>query len=66
MMVSTYDDYLPMPMSLSLEEMVSLHRELVNEIGNDSDSLELFEELITTATRYMVFRSNWPLYVGRS
>lgn len=61
-MISTYDDYLPMPMSLSLEEMASLHRELVNEIGNDSDSLELFEELITTATRYMVFRSNWLLW----
>lgn len=61
-MISTYDDYLPMPMSLSLEEMASLHRELVNEIGNDGDSLELFEDLITTATRYMIFRSNWLLW----
>ena len=61
-MISTYDDYLPMPMSLSLEEMTALHRDMVNEIGNDSDSLELFEELIATATRYMVFRSNWLLW----
>ena len=53
-MISTYDDYLPMSMSLSLEEMASLHNDIVKEIGNDSDSLELFEELITTATRYMV------------
>ena len=61
-MIPTYDDYLPMPMSLSLEEMASLHNDIVKEIGNDSDSLELFEELIATATRYMVFRSNWLLW----
>lgn len=61
-MIPTYDDYLPMPMSLSLEDMASLHRDIVNEIGNDRDSLELFEELIATATRYMVFRSNWLLW----
>lgn len=42
-MISTYDDYLPMSMSLSLEEMASLHNDIVKEIGNDSDSLELFE-----------------------
>lgn len=62
MMISTYEDYLTLPMSLSLEEMASLHRDMVNEIGNDNDSLELYEELITTATRYMVFRSNWLLW----
>ena len=62
MMISTYEDYLPLPMSLSLEEMASLHKDMVNEIGNDTDSLELYEELITTATRYMVFRSNWLLW----
>lgn len=61
-MISTYEDYLPLPMSLSLEEMASLHRDMINEIGNDTDSLELYEELITTATRYMVFRSNWLLW----
>lgn len=61
-MISTYEDYLPLPMSLSLEEMSSLHKDMVNEIGKDSDSLELYEELIATATRYMVFRSNWLLW----
>lgn len=45
-MISTYDDYLPMPRSLSLEEMAALHRDMVDEIGNDCDSLELFEELV--------------------
>lgn len=61
-MISTYEDYLPLPMSLSLEEMSSLHKDMVNEIGKDRDSLELYEELIATATRYMVFRSNWLLW----
>lgn len=59
MMISTYEDYLSLPMSLSLKEMASLHKDMAGEIGNDPDSLELFEELIVTATRYMVFRSNW-------
>lgn len=61
-MISTYKDYLSLPMSLSLEEMASLHKEIVDDVGNDSDSLELYEELITTATRYMAFRSNWLLW----
>ncbi len=61
-MISTYEDYLPMPMSLSLEEMAALHSDMANEIGDDPDSLELYEELIITATRYMVFRSNWLLW----
>ena len=61
-MISTYDDYLPMPLSLSLDEMAALHREIAEEAGNDSDALELYEELITAATRYMSFRSNWLLW----
>lgn len=61
-MIPTYEDYLPLPMSLSIEEMAALHNDMAEEIGNDDDSLELYEELITTATRYMVFRSNWLLW----
>lgn len=63
---SAYDnfnhDYIPTPMSLSLEEMASLHRDMASEIGNDPDSLELFEGLVATATRCMFFRSNWLLW----
>lgn len=61
-MISTYEDYLSLPMSLSVDEMASLHKDMALEIGNDPDSLELFEELIAAATRYMVFRSNWLLW----
>lgn len=61
-MVSAYEDYLTMPQSLSLEEMSSLHRMIIDEIGDDNDSLELYGELIATATRYIYFRSNWSLW----
>ena len=60
-MISTYGNYLPMEKSLSLEDMVKLHKEMVSEIGNDSDSLELYDELVETVTRYASFRSQWCL-----
>lgn len=41
--------------------MVKLHNEMIIEIGSDSDALELFDELVETATRYAVFRTKWPL-----
>lgn len=60
-MISTYKSYLPMEKSLSLEDMVKLHQEMVAEIGNDSDSIELYDELVETSTRYASFRAQWAL-----
>lgn len=60
-MISTYENYLPMQKSLSLEDMVQLHNEMILEIGFDSDALELYDELVETATRYAAFRAKWPL-----
>ncbi|EEQ57881.1 hypothetical protein CBFG_01591 [Clostridiales bacterium 1_7_47FAA] len=60
-MISTYGNYLPMEKSLSLEDMVKLHNEMVLEIGSDSDALELYDELVETATRYASFRAQWCL-----
>lgn len=60
-MLSTYENYLSTDKSLSLESMMKLHCEMVNEIGNDSGSLELYDELIETATRYASFRAKWLL-----
>lgn len=60
-MISTYENYLPMEKSLSLEDMVKLHQEMVSEIGNDSDSIELYDDLVETATRYASFRAQWIL-----
>lgn len=61
-MIAAYDDYLSMPQSLSAEEMAVLHRDMIREMGDDSDALELYQELVVTATRYISFRSNWLLW----
>ncbi len=61
-MIFLYDDYLSAPMSLPLEEMAALHREMAEEVGSDSDALELYENLTAAATKYMFFRSNWFLW----
>ena len=61
-MISIYEDYLGLPLSLPLEEMERVHRQMMDEIGNDNDSLELYGELIAAATKYMVFRSGWFLW----
>lgn len=61
-MLSTYEDYLSTEKSLSLESMVKLHCDMMNEIGNDSDALEIYDELIETATRYASFRAQWSIW----
>lgn len=60
-MLSTYEDYLSTEKSLSLESMVKLHCDMINEIGSDSDALELYDELVDKATRYALFRAEWLL-----
>lgn len=60
-MFSTYEDYLSTEKSLSLESMVKLHCDMMNEIENDSDALELYDELVDKATRYASFRAEWLL-----
>lgn len=61
-MISTYEEYLPMSQSLTFEEMVQIHHEMLSEIGNDEDALELYEELLSAANKYSVFRSNWCVW----
>lgn len=60
-MLSTYENYLSTEKSLSLESMVKLHCDMMNEIENDSDALELYDELVDKATRYASFRAEWLL-----
>ncbi|MCC8026121.1 MAG: hypothetical protein LIP16_12605 [Clostridium sp.] len=61
-MILTYEAYFPTNKSLALEDMVKLHGDMVSEIGSDSDSLELYGELLETAVRYASFRANWMLW----
>lgn len=59
MIMNTFDNYLKEPYALSLEDMQLLHSDLLNEIGNDSDAIELYEDLIDVATRYAAIRAGW-------
>lgn len=62
MTVYTYEEYCSMPVSVTVEEMALLHRQIMDEIGNNREAFELYDELNRAATRYMYFRSNWLLW----
>lgn len=61
-MLSTYEDYLSQPGSLTWEEMLSLHREIVSETGHDEEAAGLYRDLLESAVKYSESRSNWPLW----
>ena len=58
----SYEEYLEKPKSLDLERARTLHREMLEEIGNDPDAVELYEELALAAAKYAGFRANWLLW----
>lgn len=58
-MLSRYEDYLKENRSLTIEQMIKLHGELIEEMGTDSDALELYDELIAAATSYAEMRAGW-------
>lgn len=51
-----------MDKSLPLDQMVSLHKEMLEEVWEDEDALELYEELVQQANRYASFRSGWCVW----
>lgn len=59
MEINTFTIYMKEPYALTIEQMQSIHRELVAEIEKDSDAIELYEELIAVATRYAAIRAGW-------
>ena len=61
MMNHTYEEYQQMPESLTLEQMVQLHRELTDEIGDDADAQEVYDFLLEDAVQYAQIRSAWAL-----
>lgn len=60
--LGSLQDYEKMELSIPLERMVELHTQMLEEIGTDEDALELYEELVKQANRYVQFRSNWILW----
>ena len=58
-MLTNYLEYLENPKSLSVEQMQSIHSQMIFEIGNDNEALELYDELIEKAVQYASYRANW-------
>lgn len=60
-MLSTYEEYCSMPLSLTLEEMAALHGQMAEEITG-ADAMDLYGDLLTAAVRYAHIRGQWPLW----
>lgn len=60
--MDTYEDYRAMPMSLTFEEMSSLHRAIASETDGGSDAAGYYRDLLTAAVGYAQMRSRWPLW----
>lgn len=58
-MIFQYKDYLKENRSLTVDQMIKIHGELIEEIGTDSDALELYDELIAAAASYAEMRAGW-------
>lgn len=61
-MLDTYDDYLKLPLTLTLEEALEVHKELIEQIRDDEDGMELYRELLEKATEYAHIRAQWALW----
>lgn len=58
-MLHNYEDYLQCRESMNVEKMQELHQKIIKEIGQDEDALEIYEELLKNAVRYLHFRAEW-------
>jgi hypothetical protein len=56
---NTYNNYLNEPYALNFNQMQSLHKNLLDEIGNNLDAIELYENLIDVATKYAAILAGW-------
>lgn len=59
MTASTFEDYLKKPYAMEFQKMQNLHKDLLNEIGNDPEAKELYEELMDAARKYASIRAGW-------
>ena len=55
----SFSEYKDMKYSLSMEEMQTIHEEMLTEIGNDEDALEIYNELVAQSVQYASFRQKW-------
>ena len=60
-MITRYEEYIEKPKALTFEQMLSIHQQMIEEIGKDEEALELYDELLEATNRYSVFRAKWLL-----
>lgn len=60
-MITTYQEYTKLLKTLSFERMQAIHEQIILEMGTDPDALELYDDVIKVATRYVAIRVNWLL-----
>lgn len=58
-MITTYEEYLNMERTLTIEDMQDIHHQMIADIGTDADAVEIYEELIDTSTKYADMRAKW-------
>ena len=59
---NTYAEYLPSNLSLTLEEMEQIHLQMITGIGNDEEAIELYQDILSQALKYVEYRTNWALW----
>ena len=60
--MNTYTQYLNIELSLTFDKMVQIHKNMLSEIGSDETALELYDDLLVQATKYVDYRANWVLW----
>ncbi|MFG6383910.1 MAG: hypothetical protein K1V96_06615 [Lachnospiraceae bacterium] len=60
-MINTYEEYLSQIKILTIEQMNQIHKNMIEEIGTNQEALELYDELLEIATKYVAIRSKWLL-----
>ena len=59
MNINTFDDYLNEPCALHFDQMKRFHQEMIDEIGMDPKSVELYDDLVSEAGKYAAIRASW-------
>ncbi len=57
--MNTYSEYLTCKLSLTFDEMLQIHHEMITEIDAEETALELYNDLLLQATKYADYRANW-------
>ena len=60
--MNTYSEYLTGELTLTFDEMLQIHDDMLAEIGSEEVAVELYEELLGQATKYADYRANWSLW----